>query len=593
MVTVWVAEGPSASTALCSKIVLKIQLYYTNMSSKEAPRPVKIGLWALLLFAFIVACINFGHSLQHTRLFPTFFVLTDMLDVRRMMPAPAVKSDLQLWGAKVRAAGDGGLTNIQIAKYHLGCYGNSDDVFITKATYDTAFVTSGPETFDKLTKLQYDNTKFHPRSVCTCIDETLKPKLDSSVFSATLVKAASDGMSSPVADDVTWKAAWIAAKASGLAWTNMKAIPAYTAHASSTEYAMDVEFEKHVVEFCSLSAMPQPTTRYEGVLHTEGMLFAAIFIIIAAIVEDCMCESRVFTDMVPDMAKGWASTLGNAMAVLLSLTGIVLFFVFQMTGTGYDKADEVGYRDSSYTKFTTSAFDTFFIILFGLALLVWLYMLAVNRGFLPNQSKPQQRYAKVFIVELLYVLGWTLYLVAVAVQSQITNRTSLTTIVIVVTASGALGVFSNVLKIVYDKICNSLDKNTVTELQTKEEPTNQTAKEARRILRHIGFTRLFIFITTVFLALILVTCAEEDVANITGQSWFEGRFVYAVMAFLVTGISIDVLLEIMPLQFDDHSDRVSTAYYTKYYLTAVYLLWAFTTSMLHKQHQLHDHYAGV
>ena len=564
------------------------------MSSKEAPKPVKIGLWALLLFAFIAACINFGQSSQHSRLFPNFFVMTDMLDVRRMMPAPAVKNEMQLWGAKARASGAGGLTNIQIAKYHLGCYGNSDDVFITKATYDTAFVTSGPETFDKLTKLQYDNTKFHPRSVCTCIDETLKPKLDDTVFTAALVEAASDGMTTPVADNVEWKAAWLAGKASGLAWTNMKDIPTYTPHAASTEYAMDVDFEKHVIEFCSLSAMPQPTTRYEGVMNTEGMLFAAIFIIIAAIVEDCMCESQIFTDMMPEMAKGWVSTVGNAMAVLLSLIGIILFFVFQMSGTAYDKADSVGYRDGSYTRFNISAFDTFFIILFAFALLVWAYMLAVNKGFFSNHDDPkstaQRRYAKVFIVELLYVLGWTLYLVSVAVQSQITNRTSLTTIIVVVTASGALGVFSNILKIVYDKICSSLDKSTVTELQTQEEPTHPAAKDARRILRHIGFTRLFIFLTTVFLALILVTCAEEDVTNITGQSWFEGRFVYAVMAFLVTGISIDVLLEIMPLQFDDHNNRVSTAYYTKYYFTAVYLLWAFSTSMLHKQHQLNDHY---
>lgn len=569
------------------------------MSSKEAPTPVKIGLWVLLLFAFITACINFGYSSQHSRLFPNFFVLTDMLDVRRMMPAAAVKNEMQLWGAKPpSSATTGNLNNIQVAKFHLGCYGNSDAVFLTKEAFDTAFVTeansAAPKIFDKLTELQYINTKFHPRSVCTCIDETLKPKLKSSDFTAAIADTES-GASSGTA----WYDAWVLKQDSGLAWTNIQKDPSYTAHASSTEYAMDVDFEKHVVEFCSLSAMPQPTTRYEGVFNTEGMLFAAIFIIIAAIFEDCYCDSHIFPkNKMPEDAKTWASTIGNAMAVLLSLTGIILSFVFQMSGTGYDKADEVGYRDGNYTKFTISAFDTFFTLLFGLAFLVWVYMLAVSKGVLNNfqgteGGHAKQRYAKVFIVELLYVLGWTLYLVSVAVQAQITNRTSLTTIVIVVAASGALGVFSNILKIVYDKICNSLDKDTVIELQTQEEPKNPSAKDARRILRHIGFTRLFIFLTTVFLALILVTCAEEDVTNITGQSWFEGRFVYAVMAFLVTGISIDVLLEIMPLQFDDHNDRVSTAYYTKYYFTAVYLLWAFTTSMLHKKHQLNDHYAST
>ena len=547
---------------------------------KEAPTPVKVGLWALLFGVILCACLHFTLSFEHYRLFPNYFVLTDLLDVRRVSPAAAIADHLQLWKGNTA-----GLHDIQIAKFHLGCYGNTDDVFKTKAAFESALVTGNSETFDKLTELQYDNTKFHPRSVCTCIDQTLKPMLDESVFTSTTVEAASS-----ISSSKPWKVVWDEYKNTGLGWTNMKQRPQYQAHPADSDYDTTNDFEKHVIEFCSLSSMPQLTSRYEGILNAEGFMFASIFIIIAAILEDCLC-GNVFASTGPDKKGIWLPQITKVLSSVFYFVGFVLFFVYSMLRTDKNKVENLAYRYGLHTNWQPFAFFTIIYLVVLITFLMWLFMMA--KTFFGNHKPDYKaRYSKTVMVEVLYVCGWTLYLIGVAVQSQITNRTSLFTIVIVVAASGALGVFSNILKIVYDKICVSLDPATVQELQTKEEPTLPSAKEARRILRHIGFTRLFIFITVVLLSLVLITSAEEDVANIAQQSWYDGRFVYAVLAFLVTGISIDVLLEIMPLQFDTHDDRVSTAYYTKYYITSIYFLWTFSTSYTYTQHNLSSHYQG-
>ena len=157
---------------------------------------------------------------------------------------------------------------------------------------------------------------------------------------------------------------------------------------------------------------------------------------------------------------------------------------------------------------------------------------------------------------------------------------------------------------VYNKTLTHVSQEDIAKLQTtaerqKVEVGYEKHHALRNFLRFIGFGRLLIFISVAVLVIFSVTLARESTVGSHTQSLYEGRLLYALLAFFIGTVGVDVVLELVPLQFIYLSDASGEkhltdayAYNVRYYFISAYFLWLNLSNVTLFQYETDKHWSN-
>lgn len=573
----------------------------------------------LLLFVvnLILAFVTQFEFARFNRLFPNLNVIYSLVPVRHMYPtlSGTCSGDGCPDISKLRKAVEDVteydvFTALQISKYKMGCYGDLD-AMKNADDYQTFQGYNADLRADHLNEAQYNAGGFASQSACKCVDDLVK------------------GLSS-----VDWTAKYAtvgdAAQAAGLTATydgalgsaNLNLDPA-TDFNDVIASAVKTEIPRYVVEFCSASGVPQMTYKYEGVTDTPLLALVGQLLIVLGIALEYIMRWQAENSNTDASKK--QSTYQSVFAFLLSLLSaaiFVLLFVWYPDNLKTDDSAYVGYRTDKYTKVERLGqvlmLGVFLFVIVNTVVQLLVGGLAMRR----NKEKDKDHnifggYSMLFAYDMQQTLGWALLILSFAIDTNVKHLDTLATFVIIVAGAGALQYFSNMLKTVYNKTLVHTSQDDIATLQTMVEPGEKITnfegelkdrmdpkrhthlKHLRNFLRFIGFGRLLIFISVAVLVIFSVTLARESTVGSHTQSLYEGRLLYALLAFFIGTVGVDVVLELVPLQFIYLSDASGEkhltdayAYNVRYYFISAYFLWLNLSNVTLFQYETDKHWSN-
>lgn len=559
----------------------------------------------LLLFVvnLILAFVTQFEFARFNRLFPNLNVIYSLVPVRHMYPKLSGTCSgnncpdlLKLRKAVEDVTEYGAFTALQISKYKMGCYGDLDAM--KKAEdYQTFASKTAAEKADHLNEAQSAAEGFAAQSACRCVDDLVKELSD--VTWATKYDAVSTNA----------QAAGLAATYDGaLGSANVILDPA-TDFSSVMASAVKTEIPRYVVEFCSASGVPQMTYKYEGVTDTPLLALVGQLLIVLGIALEYIMRWQA-----ENFNKKDRSTYQSVFAFLLSLLSaaiFVLLFVWYPDNLKTDDSAYVGYRTDKYTKVERLG-QVLMLGVFLFVIVNTVVQLLVG-GLAMRRTKEKDKdhnifggYSMLFAYDMQQTLGWALLILSFAIDTNVKHLDTLATFVIIVAGAGALQYFSNMLKTVYNKTLTHISTKHVQELQSSTNPREFNIEnedgsliKLRNFLRFIGFGRLLIFISVAVLVIFSVTLARESTVGSHTQSLYEGRLLYALLAFFIGTVGVDVVLELVPLQFiyssDASGDKHLTdayAYNVRYYFISAYLLWLNLSNVSLFQYETDKHWSN-
>lgn len=542
----------------------------------------KFGLVLILTLAFVLACINFASMNERFLWFPSAVVIYGIEPIRELFPIASSPSKAEL---ATIGSNHNNFNKYQVAKYNLGCYGANE--------YFDGNVEENNTIFEKkLHELEYAATKFDAKSVCTCIDVMLWDVKNNGVTSNK------DDFSSN--SDEAWHIALSEKQYNG--FSNRKDLDTDLDSAK-----MKSKFDAHVLEFCALSAEPVHSIKYEGAINAGVYMFVGQFFLIASIFYE-MAKDQDETsfkwvtivsnarNMFKEVTSPKGSMYKNVYIVagqVLVIAGTVIFFVYSMHHTNATKEKDIAFRSDSHTSFTSGdPISIFFVLVFVLLLVDQLFAAAIHFYKSTNSTNDmlEKIIAQYFNIEILNVLGWCLLIVSLAVQAKKKDLDTLTIIILLIVVVGIIRYISCCLRKVYEEVCTHLSKDVIKELQT-EKNVSAPNKNTRQFLRFVGTIRLFAFLTTLVLSVCLIFVCNVTTEDSYRQNTAEGRFLFLIITFLLTHISIDLLLEMVPLQFEPNEaeKQHSFVYNIKYYILALYLLFLNVSVFSSWRHEIYFH----
>lgn len=560
----------------------------------------------LLLFVvnLILAFVTQFEFARFNRLFPNLNVIYSLVPVRHMYPtlSGTCSGDGCPDISKLRKAVEDvteydAFTALQISKYKMGCYGDLDAM--KKADdYQTFKGYTALEKADYLNKAQYDAGGFQEQSACKCVDDLVK-ELSDVTWSTEYSTVGADALTAGVA--ATYDGA--------LGSANLNLDPA-TDFNDVMASAVKTEIPRYVVEFCSASGVPQMTYKYEGVTDTPLLALVGQLLIVLGIALEYIMRWQAENSNTETSKK--QSTYQSVFAFLLSLLSaaiFVLLFVWYPDNLKTDDSAYVGYRTDKYTKVERLGqvlmLGVFLFVIVNTVVQLLVGGLAMRR----NNEKDKDHnifggYSMLFAYDMQQTLGWALLILSFAIDTNVKHLDTLATFVIIVAGAGALQYFSNMLKTVYNKTLTHVSQEDIAKLQTtaerqKVEVGYEKHHALRNFLRFIGFGRLLIFISVAVLVIFSVTLARESTVGSHTQSLYEGRLLYALLAFFIGTVGVDVVLELVPLQFIYSSDASGEkhltdayAYNVRYYFISAYFLWLNLSNVTLFQYETDKHWSN-
>lgn len=339
-------------------------------------------------------------------------------------------------------------------------------------------------------------------------------------------------------------------------------------------------FEMHVMEFCSINALPQYSKKFEGVVNVGAMQWVGQIFLVGAILYELMASKREKnTSMIINFANRvsmeqlnlWdrAIWVGSSFSVLL---GTIIYFVYSMHWTSQSKPEEVGYRHSAdMTKFDQGGpLSVFVFTLFAVLLITQSLSLLVR--FMHTQNPIVTLMVQFFEADVLMNIGWLLLILALAIQAKMQSLLVLSSISFLVVCVGVVMYVSQMLRIVYNTTCDQLNSSAIHQLQTKQSQTELPIMKMRRFLRMIGYVRLSAFFVTAWLCILLLVMTDVTKEDSYLQNTAEGRYFYVVIAFLVSSVALDVVRECIPLEFENENSMNNISHFKTYFII-FYLLW--------------------
>lgn len=563
----------------------------------------RYGLLVVLLIVLVLSTSNFAVMNQFRFFYPTAVTIYGVEPIREMFPkaGSAFKSELQDIFAEVKP--ENHFSILQKAKYNLGCYSGEDthNMFDDDTENTLREMASSPQSITRKLR-QHEATTIGQTSttVCSCIDHVISKvgNPNHQVDSANVYHE--------IFDNRTTAALNPPLKSSAHFW-NLDLVP-------DTEIP---EFQKYLVEFCAVSAEPVYTTKFEGVINVRIMVWVGQIFLVAAILFEISQEGAQYgVKRVVDMVL-------NVVCAASILWAIIAYFVYSMQHTNHGHMEDIAYREKSYSTFTSGdPLNITFILIFVVLFINYIgfFLLELFRAKKPENGtdeyfKGMNQFMHLNF-ELIANVGWALLILSLGIQAKKKDIDTLATLLILIFTVGVVRFTSRSLHDMYNRVCLKLDKNDITTLQTltdydmkielSKDAMNSNSETVhywrsfvlRRFLRAIGMLRFGAFITILLISVLLILVADVSVQNSFGHNTKEGQYLYAIIAFFLFNACSDILLEMIPLQFDDNEDNAaerfkkgerSPTHYVhtvKYYILAVYLLWLNTTQMSLWRHEL-------
>ena len=352
------------------------------------------------------------------------------------------------------------------------------------------------------------------------------------------------------------------------------------------------EFYEYATEFCVASGTPPFTYAYDGVLNIPILELTGQLLILSSLFMDYMTRFQGRTGPKNSVNHWWS--MASFLNVIVAVAAVALYFFYGLQHVADDEEKYVGYRkdqadEHSRTYTSGSPFHLFWVagVVFLIIAVLWA-MLAVFRA----NMRTGDHYLQVSASALLGGVGWGILVTHAALQAKVRDSRTLFAIAAVVAVACTLRVLSMMLKDLYLKVCQRLDQGTIVDIQTKAQTSDEKASSALMLLRYIGWTRVFSFVSMVVLTLLCLTQSENGVSGQTFLSWYEGTFIYVIVLFLLYLIIADVVLEISPVSFyEDETMGFSTetkAEMLRMYIVVVAFLWANTSNLSQINYVLSD-----
>ena len=219
-----------------------------------------------------------------------------------------------------------------------------------------------------------------------------------------------------------------------------------------------------------------------------------------------------------------------------------------------------------------------------------------------NKNSTMARVVERVGADVPTIVGFGLMGLAVLLQADVSNSTSVLGGVFVLFTAGLVQHVSNVIKILYESLCARLSSEVIVGLALHDETalTTDNAEvkrilsgtigenaggsatahkcnpKIREVLQFFGWTRLYLFVTVVVLGLSFFTFAKDSSMTYVLKGMLDGQLLYFTFAFIFAHIGFDTLYELMPMSFDSvHSEKL------KIYFVSAYLVVFNLNQILH------------
>lgn len=501
------------------------------------------------------------------------------------------------------------LTPLQVSKFVLGCYGDGQFtspgwMHVEKywevsaqlsaeamGKYNRTSATPPSVLATRMLDLWQRNANPHAsgrQGVCSCID-TLALATASSASRGTPADARYSSMSA-----------------------NMHGLDV-----SSTS-SDTVKTVTGIVEFCHTSAVAVQAVQYEGTVGLPALLFAAQMCILLGLLhvwDLFVLKARIrvqTTNRVNGVSgmqtDGGYRKWGKILLVLLTFVGY--FYVADLDYNQFGSEDEKhqSFRSSKYTNAVWSAPNLFIVGSLVVVLVVELVYEFISSHASGGMSR--LRYNKnstmAHVVDRIgadvpLIFGFGLMGVGVMLQAGVSSASTVLGGAFILITAGFLQHVSNVVKILYDSVCTRLSSEVVVGLTLHDErreakggpgdneevanilkAVHQTAgtkasiknepdsahgnRKVRRVLQFFGWTRLYLFLGVLVLAISFVTTAKDSTSLFLVKIMLDSQLLYFTICFLFAHIGFDMMYELLPMAFDTgHADL------TRIYFVCTYL----------------------
>lgn len=567
-------------------------------------------LQALLVFAAVAAAgTNFYFYTMHSHALPTTSVIYEINPILQNDGIFFSEGDENIWKTEnfrdklfqENAAGlttsiTGytlhGLTDVQVVKYALGCYGRRNlggtEQILKKATvgapvYDTWSSAADPVKYSMLNQWQYETNKEEgTMNVCSCIDRMYKEALSDAALTAIATvhktKRDSTGDASvayvedmPEIKDKTEELYWANSLSTTVTLTSPATYLNADFHGDTKKFKL---FKQEITDVCISSAMPVQAIAYEETVPASLFLFAGHILLVVSVLQAYYFFVLCRTSSAP-------SSVSIVMGLKILLWATVLFTVCWGVFNTYktfttEEPTVLTYRSAMWNHWRGSpvsllSIGGLFVFFFITIILEWLLRGAQNSCH--NESGQDQLASamKSYIwrgsiaeeiiqhvaVDLQLILGFSLCAVGVLAQSDVCSTHSLVGGALMIFVLGLLQHTSNVIKAIYNRVCSRMDKQLVIDLSTSppnKEPNpiavDTLETHVRPVLQYFGWTRMWLFLIVVAGTIAFLTVARVSNYPLSLHNMLDGQFLYFAFAFLISSVGFDIFYEIMPFMFE-------------------------------------------
>jgi len=564
-------------------------------------------LQALLVFAAVAAAgTNFYFYTMHSHALPTTSVIYEINPILQNDGIFFSEGDENIWKTEnfrdklFQEAATGltdavtgytlhGLTDVQVVKYALGCYGRrdlgGDEQILTKTsgdkTYDKWKTASDPVKYSMLNQWQYETNKMEgTMNVCSCIDRMYKEALsDDALTEIAAVHTTKRAATTTTAYVETMPE--IKDKAEELYWANSFVD---TATLTAGKYYLNAHFKDDAAKFklfkqeitdvCISSAMPVQAIAYEETVPASLFLFAGHILLVVSVLQAYYFFVLCRTSSAP-------SSVSIVMGLKILLWATVLFTVCWGVFNTYktfttEEPTVLTYRSPLWNHWRGSpvsllSIGGLFVFFFITIILEWLLRGAQNSCHHESGQDQLTSAMKSYIwrgsiaeeiiqhvaVDLQLILGFSLCAVGVLAQSDVCSTHSLVGGALIIFVLGLLQHTSNVIKAIYNRVCSRMDKQLVIDLSTSppnKEPNSIAVDtletHVRPVLQYFGWTRMWLFLIVVAGTIAFLTVARVSNYPLSLHNMLDGQFLYFAFVFLISSVGFDIFYEIMPFMFE-------------------------------------------
>jgi len=410
-------------------------------------------------------------------------------------------------------------------KYTLGCYGRVQPILMTGAS-------AAGDNWAMLSNLQLDATSSTAISVCTCIDAHVDLAFGEVLFDTQTLNSRVQQ--------------YLAAVASFTIGTPTFAAYALRSHEQGTQLSrmsgnvpvrlsIDAQYEQlaEIHTWCKQSAAPVYTMHTASVWNSRLLLLVGVSLVLIGL--DLFSTRNIREENV-NVLK-WT--------LLWTLDMIpFLFFVIRL------------FEEMWSSPLIASGQRQSFLMIFIFAVILVTMLLLVFFSLWANWKERRTGiynalWNKIF-VDLPMLVGLAVMGVALKLQNDEHDELVLMSTLLLLLTGGLLQHISNIVKVVYDIVCNRFDADLLTALNTGADyvkDANDATKlhRTRIVLQHFGWTRLYGFFTVVLCAILSWTIsATTSLSHNALQFITQNQYVYFVLAYIIALTGLDLFYEAIP-----------------------------------------------